>query len=219
MPNRLHKNLINSWAFRWKNVLFGVSTEKLCHAILKAMSFIPGNVLFPLCVGNKCWGHCHWSDKINSINMQILKYSHKVKSVKKIWCASWARVNLPHIGIKRCIKIVLQRNLLKKLMVYPFFSRNLFRRYRWDVKYQNYECLFLFLNLKKVTKSAVRFNLQWNFINKTQGLILLSRNVYGRYPRNPYYVKFQKSECFFLIFGPQYSYQKCYRICSTVKFL
>jgi hypothetical protein len=34
--------------------------------------------------------------------------------IKKIWCASWARVNLPHISNKKCIKIVLQRNLLEK---------------------------------------------------------------------------------------------------------
>jgi hypothetical protein len=33
--------------------------------------------------------------------------------VKTIWCASWARVNMPHISNKICIKIVLQRNLLK----------------------------------------------------------------------------------------------------------
>jgi hypothetical protein len=76
---------------------------------------------------------------------------------QKIWCASWARVNLPHIGIKRCIKIVLQRNLLKKTHVLSFFSRNLYRRYRWDVKNQNLECLFLFLDPKIVTKSAVKF--------------------------------------------------------------
>jgi hypothetical protein len=28
---------------------------------------------------------------------------------KKIWCASRARVNLPHIGNSKCIKFVLQR--------------------------------------------------------------------------------------------------------------
>jgi hypothetical protein len=88
--------------------------------------------------------------------------------LKKIWCASWARVNLPHISNKKCIKIVLQRNLLKNTQGLSFFSRNLYRRYRWDVKYQKSECLFLFLEPKKVTKSAVRFILHWNFINKTQ---------------------------------------------------
>jgi hypothetical protein len=56
---------------------------------------------------------------------------------KKIWCASWARVNLPHISNKKYIKFVLQRNLLKKTQGLSFFSRNLYRRYRWDVKYQN----------------------------------------------------------------------------------
>jgi hypothetical protein len=70
---------------------------------------------------------------------------------KKIWCASWARVNLPHNSNKKCIKIVLQRNLLKNTQGLSFFSRNLYRRYSWDVKYQNSECSFLFLDPKIVT--------------------------------------------------------------------
>jgi hypothetical protein len=57
---------------------------------------------------------------------------------KKIWCASWARVNLPHISNEKCIKIVLQRNLFKNTRGLSLFSRNLYRRYRWDVKYQNF---------------------------------------------------------------------------------
>jgi hypothetical protein len=38
---------------------------------------------------------------------------------EKIWCASWVRVNLPHISNKKSIKIVLQQNLLKNTQ-YPF---------------------------------------------------------------------------------------------------
>jgi hypothetical protein len=36
-----------------------------------------------------------------------------LETIIKILCASWARVNLPHISNKKCIKIILQRNLLK----------------------------------------------------------------------------------------------------------
>jgi hypothetical protein len=75
-----------------------------------------------------------------------------VNSLKKIWCASWARVNLPHISNMKCIKLVLQRNLLKNTQGLSFFSLNLYWRYRWDVKYQNSECLFWFLDSKIVTK-------------------------------------------------------------------
>jgi hypothetical protein len=54
--------------------------------------------------------------------------------------------------------------------------------------------LFLFLDPKIVTKNAIGFVLRWNFLNKTQGLTLLSRNLYGRYPED---VKFLNSEYFF----------------------
>jgi hypothetical protein len=101
---------------------------------------------------------------------------------KKIWCASWARVNLPHISNKKYIKIILQRNLPKNTQGLSFFSRNLYRKYRWDIKYQNSEYFFWFLDLNIVTKSTIRFVLRWYFLNKTQGLTLLSRNLYGRYP-------------------------------------
>jgi hypothetical protein len=33
---------------------------------------------------------------------------------KKIWCASRARVNLPHIGNRECFQFVLQQNLINK---------------------------------------------------------------------------------------------------------
>jgi hypothetical protein len=41
---------------------------------------------------------------------------------------------------------------------------------------------FLFLNPDIVTKSAIRYVLGWSLLYKTQVLILLSRNLYGRYP-------------------------------------
>jgi hypothetical protein len=52
----------------------------------------------------------------------------------------WRCVNLPHISYKKCIKIVLQQNLFKNTqgLSLSFFSQNLYRRYRWDVKYQNF---------------------------------------------------------------------------------
>jgi hypothetical protein len=53
---------------------------------------------------------------------------------KKIWCASRARVNLPHIGNRKCIKFVLHRNLLK-MQCSTFLSRNLNGSYL----YQNFE--------------------------------------------------------------------------------
>jgi hypothetical protein len=115
------------------------------------------------------------------------KYLHFIynvqtlRKIKKIWCASWARVNLPHISNKKCIKIIRQRNLPKNTQGLFFFSRNLYRKYRWDVKYQNSEYFFWFLDINIVTKSTIRFVLRWYFLNKTQGLTLLSRNLYGRY--------------------------------------
>jgi hypothetical protein len=62
--------------------------------------------------------------------------------MEKIWCPWWARVNLPHISNKKYIKNVLRRNMLKNTLGLSFFSWNLYKRYHWDVKYQNSECYF-----------------------------------------------------------------------------
>jgi hypothetical protein len=52
---------------------------------------------------------------------------------KKIWCTSRARVNLPHISNRKCIKFVLHRNLLK-MQHSTFLSRNLNGRYLLNIK-------------------------------------------------------------------------------------
>jgi hypothetical protein len=97
--------------------------------------------------------------------------------LQKIWCASWARVNLPHIGNRICIKFVLYRNLLK-------MQRSTFSEFEWEVpvKYQNSEFLFLFLDAEIVTKTGIIFVIRWNLLNKTQVLTFLSRNLCKRYP-------------------------------------
>jgi hypothetical protein len=50
-------------------------------------------------------------------------------------------------------------------------------------------------------KKVVRFLLQLNFCNKTQGLTFLSRNWYKRYPRD---VKFKNSKYAVLFLDPTY---------------
>jgi hypothetical protein len=65
--------------------------------------------------------------------------------------------------------------------------------------FQNSEFVFLFLVHNIVTKSAVRFDLEQNYLNKKQVLIFLNRNLYGGYP---WYVKFQNSEFTFLFLDP-----------------
>jgi hypothetical protein len=49
---------------------------------------------------------------------------------------------------------------------------------------------------------------------KLKDFTFLSRNLLGRYSKD---VNF-KILSIFLACGPQYSYQKCHQICSTVKF-
>jgi hypothetical protein len=100
----------------------------------------------------------------------------------------------PNIVTKNIIGIVLRWNFLNKTQGLTFLGRNLYGRYPLDVKFQKSKYFFWFLDLNIVTKSTIRFVLRWNFLNKTQGLTLLSRNFYGRYPKD---VKFQKSEYFF----------------------
>jgi hypothetical protein len=51
-------------------------------------------------------------------------YVFRLFLYEKNWCASRARVNLPHIGKKTCIKFDLYRNLLKMQRT-TFLSRNL----------------------------------------------------------------------------------------------
>jgi hypothetical protein len=57
----------------------------------------------------------------------------------------------------------------------------------------------MILDLNIVTKIAIGFVLRWNFLNKTHGLTLLSRNLYGRYSEG---VKFQNSEYFYWFLKP-----------------
>jgi hypothetical protein len=49
----------------------------------------------------------------------------------------------------------------------------------------------VFLDPNIGNKSAIRYVLGGSLLNKTQVLTLLSRNLYGRYPKD---VKFQNSE-------------------------
>jgi hypothetical protein len=48
------------------------------------------------------------------------------KYVKKIWCTSRARVYLPHIGHRKCIKIVLKHNFVNKTQNLALLSRTFF---------------------------------------------------------------------------------------------
>jgi hypothetical protein len=95
---------------------------------------------------------------------------------------------------------VLRWNLLKKTQVLTFLSQNLYGRYPEDVKFQNSEYIFWFLDPKIVTKSAIRCILGWNLLNKTQGLTFLSRNLYGRYHED---VKFQNCVYLFWFLDPK----------------
>jgi hypothetical protein len=51
--------------------------------------------------------------------------------------------------------------------------------------------IFLVSGHHQVTKNTLRFVLRRNLLNKTQDLTFLSRNLYGRYPKDS---KFQSSE-------------------------
>jgi hypothetical protein len=59
------------------------------------------------------------------LDFPIKNHEHEQKRNKKIWCASRARVNLPHIGNRECFKFVLKKssfNLSKSEFVWevPF---------------------------------------------------------------------------------------------------
>jgi hypothetical protein len=96
--------------------------------------------------------------------------------------------------------------------LYP--SRYLYGRYPQDVKFQKSEYFFWFLDLNIVTENAVGFVLRWNFLNKTQGLTLLSRNLCGTLRISNF-----KILSILLVSGTYNSYQKCHQICSKVKFV
>jgi hypothetical protein len=66
-----------------------------------------------------------------------------------------------------------------------------------------------------VPKSAVRFVLGWNFHYKTQVLTLLCRNLYG----GTLSMSNFKILGSFFVPGPQYIYQRCHQIYSSVKFV
>jgi hypothetical protein len=70
-----------------------------------------------------------WNDPKLNIGFMMIKKSYARK----------ARVNLPHIGNRKCIKFVLHQNLLDKTPGLTFPSRNLYGRYPKDVKFQNSE--------------------------------------------------------------------------------
>jgi hypothetical protein len=116
----------------------------------------------------------HKNVKIGCLEPRFSCRQQKSLKKKKIWCASRARVNLPHIGNRKCIKFVQHRNLLK-------MQRSTFLIGRYLVKYQNFEFLFLFLDAKIVTKTGILFVIRWNLLSKTQVLTFLSRNLYKRY--------------------------------------
>jgi hypothetical protein len=97
----------------------------------------------------------------------------------------------PNIVTKSTIRFVRRWYFLNKSQGLTLLSRNLYGRYPYDVQFQKSEYFVWFLDLNLVTKSAVGFVLRWNFLNKTQGLTLLRRNLYGRYPKD---VKFQNSD-------------------------
>jgi hypothetical protein len=75
--------------------------------------------------------------KISQVNSSsILVELSKMKSHVQIGsnnCASRARVNLPHIGNRQCIKFFLHRNLLK-MQGSTFLNQNLNGRYLLNIK-------------------------------------------------------------------------------------
>jgi hypothetical protein len=54
----------------------------------------------------------------------LTNYDNEAKAFK-VKKSSRLRVNLPHIGNRKCIKFILQRNLLNKTQGSTFLSRDL----------------------------------------------------------------------------------------------
>jgi hypothetical protein len=73
----------------------------------------------------------------------------------------------PKIVTKSAIRCILEWNLLNKTQGLTLLSRNLYRRYPKDVKFQNSVYLFWFLDPKIVPKNFNTFVLRLNFLNKT----------------------------------------------------
>jgi hypothetical protein len=119
---------------------------------------------------------------------------HEMK--KKIWCASRARVNLPHIDSGKCIKFVLKRFFLNKTQGFTFLSRNMYGwvGYPSDIKFQNFE--FAVLSLAKLPSDLFFGGI---CLTKLKVFTFLSRNLYGRYPKDD---KLQNSEYFFRFLDP-----------------
>jgi hypothetical protein len=57
---------------------------------------------------------------------------------------------------------------ITKLKVFTFLRWYLYGRNPKDVKFQNLEYFFWFPNLNIGTKSAIKFVLWWNLLNKTE---------------------------------------------------
>jgi hypothetical protein len=105
--------------------------------------------------------------------------------------------------------------LLSKTQSLTFLRWNLYGRYPKDVKFQSSEYFFWFPDLKIVTKSVIRFVLRRNSLNKTEGFYLSYVEFVWEVPLR---CQISKFGVIFLVFGPQYSYQKCHQISFTVKF-
>jgi hypothetical protein len=63
----------------------------------------------------------------------------------------------PKVVTKNAVGFFLRCNLLNNTQVQTFLRENLYRRYPWDVKFQNFKYFFWFLKPNIVIKNAVRF--------------------------------------------------------------
>jgi hypothetical protein len=78
----------------------------------------------------------------------------------------WVWLLDPIIVAKNTIRLVLRWNFPGKTQGLTFFRSNLYGRYPKDVKFQNSEYFFWFLDPKIVTKSVIRFVPRGNLLYK-----------------------------------------------------
>jgi hypothetical protein len=74
-------------------------------------------------IQNEICSGSHMSNYLDLMHTQSAEWK------KKIWCASRARVNLPHVVNRKCFQFVLQLNLINETEGSTFLSRNFSGRY------------------------------------------------------------------------------------------
>jgi hypothetical protein len=85
--------------------------------------------------------------------------------ISKFWVRSF--ILWPQITHQKCHQIYSTVKFVKQSFHFPILSRNLYERYLYNSKFQNFEYVVLFLDTNILNKSTIRLILWWHLLNKT----------------------------------------------------